>query len=142
MKLKRRIIEQRVDKLDKLSKAERRRALADPEHLVSIGENSAFKEIEERCPQTPSWESIRERVLERATQLKARTGIRRLFAGMAPRWYAGATLAVVLVAIIWVIAALSSGNPSADDEHFETRGKRVVVHYADSRNLFGHTFNP
>jgi hypothetical protein len=142
MKLNRRIVEQKIDRLDKLSKAERRRALANPEHLVSIGENSAFKEIEEACPRTPSWESLREKVLKRAAALKDQRRPRFTFAIAAPRWYAGAALAAMLVAIVWVVAMLAAGSSPAADDQLEATGRRVVVHYADSKNLFGHVFSP
>jgi len=142
MKLNRRIVEQKIDRLDELSRAERKRALANPEHLVSIGENNAFKDIEELCPRTPSWESIRSKVLKRAAEIKTQRRPRISLALAAPRWYAGAALVAILVTIVWVVATLSSAGSAIGKDQLEKAGARVVVHYADSKNLFGHVFNP
>jgi hypothetical protein len=142
MKLKRRILLEKVDRLEKLSKAERKRALSDPDHLVSIGENSALKDIEELYPRTPSWDSMRQKVLERASRLKARSRRRRLITGGAWPWYARWALALVMLAAVWVMATLLPRDRPSPYEQLATSGQRVVVHYADSKNLFGHVFRP
>lgn len=142
MRLKRRILLEKIDKLDKLSKAERKRALSDPEHLVSIGENSAFKDVEELYPRTPSWESIRGKVLKRAARIEAQARSRHLSGLSTPTWYARAAFAVILVAIVWVIAMLMPNDQPLPYDQVGAASNRVVVHYADSRNLFGHAFNP
>jgi len=142
MNLKRRILLEKIDRLDQLSKAERRRALANPEHLISIGENNAFKDIEELYPRTPSWDGLREEVLARAVRIEEENSFSRWQALSMPAWYARAAFAVVFVAVICIVAMLIPQEQPFSAEQAAASGRHVVMHYADNKNLFGHVFNP
>jgi hypothetical protein len=142
MNLKRRILLEKIERLDQLSKGERKRALADPEHLISIGENNALKDIEELYPRTPTWDSLRDKVLARAARIEADTAFRSWQSLRMPNWYARAAFAVVFVAIICIVAMLIPQDRPYTFERAGASGRHVVVHYADSKNLFGHVFNP
>jgi hypothetical protein len=142
MDLKRRIIIEKIDRLDKLSKADRRRALANPDHLISIGENNALKDVKEYYPRTPTWESMRAEVLHRATMLEERESLTRFQLFSAKPWYAKAAIGVVMVAIICIVAMLLPHDQPFSTEQPAATGKHISVHYADKKNLFGHVFNP
>lgn len=142
MDLKRRIILEKIDRLDKLNKADRRRALANPDHLISIGENNALKDVTEYCPRTPKWESLREEVLNRAEQLQECRNLTRWQVFSAKPWYAKAAIGVVMVAIVCIVAMLLPHDRPFSTEQPAATGKHIIVHYADNKNLFGHVFNP
>jgi hypothetical protein len=142
MNLKRRILIEKIEKLDQLSPAERKRALADPEHLISIGENNALKDIEELHPRTPSWDSIRDEVLTRASRIEAEGSFLHWQTLSMPSWWTRAAFGVVCVAIICIVAMLIPQERTFTIDQTSTGGRRAAVHYADNKNLFGHVFNP
>jgi hypothetical protein len=142
MDLKRRIIIEKIDKLDKLSKADRKRALENPEHLITIGENNALKDVEEYCPRTPTWDSMRDEVLYRAAMIEGRKSLTHWQIFSAKPWYAKAAIGVILVAIVCMVAMLVPHERPFSVEQPAATGKHIAVHYADNRNLFGHVFNP
>jgi hypothetical protein len=142
MDLKRRILIEKIDRLEKLSPAERRRALADPELLIALSENSALKEINEYYPRTPTWESMRSDVLRRVTAIEANRSLLQWQTRPQKPWYAKAAVAVIIVAIVCIVAMLLPHERPFSVEQPAATGKHVTVHYADNRNLFGHVFNP
>ena len=142
MNLKRRIILEKIDRLDRLSKADRRRALANPDHLISIGENNALKDVKEYYPRTPTWESMREDVLYRASLLEERELFTRMYVFSAKPWYAKAAIGVVMVAIFCIVAMLLPHERTFSAAQPAATGQYISVHYADKNNLFGHVFNP
>ena len=103
---------------------------------------NALKDVEEYCPRTPTWDSMRDEVLYRAAMIEGRKSLTHWQIFSAKPWYAKAAIGVILVAIVCMVAMLVPHERPFSVEQPAATGKHIAVHYADNRNLFGHVFNP